>query len=78
MEGFSEDFNWNNLKYNSEEASKALFVSEQKRIESIVREAVKLNWMQASFEISPKLPLFKRHALLEEFMSSFSGACFYS
>lgn len=76
MEGFSEDFNWNNLKVDSEEASKALFVSEQKRIENIVREAVKLNWMQASFEISPKLPLFKRHALLEQLCIRFPERVF--
>jgi hypothetical protein len=76
MEGFSDDFNWNTLKTNSEEAELALYVSEQKRIESVVREAIKLNWMQVSFEISSKLNLFKRRVLLEQLCTRFPERVF--
>lgn len=76
--GFSEDFNWNTLKIYTEEASKALFVSEQKRIESLVREAIKLNWIHVSFEISSKLNLLKRRALLEELCIRFPKRVFTS
>jgi hypothetical protein len=76
MEGFSDDFNWKLLKSASDEAELALFVSEQKRIENIVREAIKLNWTQVSFEISLKLNLFKRRALLEQLCIRFPERVF--
>jgi hypothetical protein len=71
MEGFSEDFNWNTLKTNSEEAELALYVSEQKRIENLVREAVQNNCADAKFKFTRGISTAKQRVLLEELEKRF-------
>jgi hypothetical protein len=73
MEGFSDDFNWNSLKAASEEAERSLFVSEQKRIQNTVIEAMQNNQADAFFKFNSKLSISKQRVVLEELCKRFPG-----